>query len=39
MLADGHAKMATAAHAFVTSARALGIEKAEAMQYVEAAFG
>ena len=31
--------MATAAHTFVSAARALGIEKAEAMQYVEAAFG
>jgi DNA-binding transcriptional regulator YhcF (GntR family) len=31
--------MATAAHTFVTAARALGIDKAEAMRYVEAAFG
>jgi len=31
--------MATAAHAFVSAARALGIDKAEAMRYVEAAFG
>ena len=31
--------MATAAHTFVSAARALGIDKAEAMRYVEAAFG
>jgi hypothetical protein len=31
--------MATAAHTFASAARALGIGKAEAMQYVEAAFG
>ena len=31
--------MATAAHAFASAARALGIDKAEAMRYVEAAFG
>ena len=31
--------MATAAHTFVSAARALGIDKAEAMRYVEVAFG
>ncbi|GAC1404387.1 MAG: GntR family transcriptional regulator [Mycobacterium sp.] len=31
--------MATAAHAYASAARALGIGKAEAMRYVEAAFG
>jgi DNA-binding transcriptional regulator YhcF (GntR family) len=31
--------MATAAHTFVSAARALGIEKDDAMRYVEAAFG
>jgi hypothetical protein len=31
--------MATAAHTFVSAARALGIDKAEAMRYVETAFG
>ena len=31
--------MATAAHTFVSAAHALGIDKAEAMRYVEAAFG
>jgi DNA-binding transcriptional regulator YhcF (GntR family) len=31
--------MATAAHTFASAARALGIDKAEAMRYVEAAFG
>jgi DNA-binding transcriptional regulator YhcF (GntR family) len=31
--------MATAAHTFVSAARALGIEKDDAMKYVEAAFG
>jgi DNA-binding transcriptional regulator YhcF (GntR family) len=31
--------MATAAHTFVAAARALGIEKDEALKYVEAAFG
>jgi DNA-binding transcriptional regulator YhcF (GntR family) len=31
--------MATAAHTFVTAARALGIEKDDALRYVEAAFG
>jgi hypothetical protein len=31
--------MATAAHAFVSAARALGIDKVEAMRYVETAFG
>ena len=30
--------MATAAHTFVTAARALGIEKDDALRYVEAAF-
>ena len=30
--------MATAAHAFVSAARALGIEKDDAMKYIEAAF-
>jgi DNA-binding transcriptional regulator YhcF (GntR family) len=33
------AAMATAAHTFVSTARALGIDKAAAMKYVEAAFG
>jgi DNA-binding transcriptional regulator YhcF (GntR family) len=33
------AAMATAAHTFVSTARALGIEKAAALAYVEAAFG
>jgi DNA-binding transcriptional regulator YhcF (GntR family) len=33
------AAMATAAHTYVTAARALGIGKAEALRYVEAAFG
>jgi DNA-binding transcriptional regulator YhcF (GntR family) len=33
------AAMATAAHAFVSSAKALGIDKAAALRYVEAAFG
>ncbi|WP_457144490.1 GntR family transcriptional regulator [Mycobacterium sp. URHB0021] len=33
------AAMATAAHAFVSAAKALGIEKGEALRYVEAAFG
>jgi DNA-binding transcriptional regulator YhcF (GntR family) len=32
------AAMATAAHAFVSAAKALGIEKGEALRYVEAAF-
>jgi DNA-binding transcriptional regulator YhcF (GntR family) len=31
--------MATAAHAYVSAARALGIDRAEAMRYVDAAFG
>ncbi|WP_422745467.1 GntR family transcriptional regulator [Mycobacterium sp. WMMD1722] len=31
--------MATAAHTFVTAARALGVTKDEAIRYVEAAFG
>ena len=31
--------MATAAHAFVSAAKALGIEKGDALRYVEAAFG
>ncbi len=31
--------MATAAHTFASAARALGIDKAEALRYVEAAFG
>src|SRR3954452_23213118 len=31
--------MATAAHTFVSAAKALGIEKGEALRYVEAAFG
>jgi DNA-binding transcriptional regulator YhcF (GntR family) len=31
--------MATAAHTFVSAARALGIDKDEALKYVEAAFG
>jgi DNA-binding transcriptional regulator YhcF (GntR family) len=33
------AAMATAAHAFVSAAKALGVEKGEALRYVEAAFG
>jgi DNA-binding transcriptional regulator YhcF (GntR family) len=33
------AAMATAAHAFVSAAKALGIEKGEALRYVETAFG
>jgi DNA-binding transcriptional regulator YhcF (GntR family) len=33
------AAMATAAHAYVSAAQALGISKAEALRYVEAAFG
>lgn len=33
------AAMATAAHQFVTAARSLGIDKAGAMTYVDAAFG
>jgi hypothetical protein len=31
--------MATAAHSFVSAARALGIERDEALRYVAAAFG
>jgi len=31
--------MATAAHTYVSAARALGIGKADALRYVEAAFG
>jgi DNA-binding transcriptional regulator YhcF (GntR family) len=31
--------MATAAHTFVAAARALGVAKADALRYVEAAFG
>jgi len=33
------AAMATAAHTYATAARSLGIEKDEALKYVEAAFG
>jgi DNA-binding transcriptional regulator YhcF (GntR family) len=33
------AAMATAAHTFVSTARALGIEKDAALDYIEAAFG
>ncbi len=33
------AAMATAAHAFATAARALGVGKDEALKYVESAFG
>jgi DNA-binding transcriptional regulator YhcF (GntR family) len=33
------AAMATAAHTFVSAALALGVEKADALRYVEAAFG
>jgi DNA-binding transcriptional regulator YhcF (GntR family) len=33
------AAMATAAHTYATAARALGIDKHEALEYVEAAFG
>ena len=32
------AAMATAAHTFVSAARALGVDKADAMRYVETAF-
>jgi len=31
--------MATAAHTYVSAARVLGVDKAEALRYVEAAFG
>jgi DNA-binding transcriptional regulator YhcF (GntR family) len=31
--------MATAAHTYVSAARALGVDKAEALRYVESAFG
>jgi DNA-binding transcriptional regulator YhcF (GntR family) len=33
------AAMATAAHTFASTARALGIDKADALRYVETAFG
>jgi DNA-binding transcriptional regulator YhcF (GntR family) len=33
------AAMATAAHTFVSAAKALGVGKAEALRYVESAFG
>jgi len=33
------AAMATAANAYVSAARALGVDKGEALRYVEAAFG
>ncbi len=33
------AAMATAANAFVSAAQALGVDKGEALRYVEAAFG
>ena len=33
------AAMATAAHTYATAAKALGMDKAEALRYVEAAFG
>jgi DNA-binding transcriptional regulator YhcF (GntR family) len=33
------AAMATAAHTFVTAAKALGISKSDALRYVESAFG
>jgi DNA-binding transcriptional regulator YhcF (GntR family) len=33
------AAMATAAHTYATAAKALGIDKGEALRYVEAAFG
>ena len=33
------AAMATAAHTYATAARALGVEKREALRYIEAAFG
>jgi DNA-binding transcriptional regulator YhcF (GntR family) len=33
------AAMATAAHTYATAAKALGIEKGEALKYVDAAFG
>ena len=33
------AAMADAAHTYVAAARALGVDKAEALRYVEAAFG
>ena len=31
--------MATAAHTYVTAAKALGIDKADALRYIEIAFG
>lgn len=33
------AAMASAAHNFVSAAKAMGVGKAEALRYVEAAFG
>ncbi len=33
------AAMATAAHAFVSAAKSLGIDKVEAMRYIDSAFG
>ena len=33
------AAMATAAHTYVTAAKALGIDKADAVRYIETAFG
>lgn len=33
------AAMATAAHAYATAAKALGIDKGQALRYIEAAFG
>jgi DNA-binding transcriptional regulator YhcF (GntR family) len=33
------AAMATAAHHYVSAARALGVDRSEAMRYIEAAFG
>ncbi len=33
------AAMATAAHTYATAAKALGVDKGEALKYVEAAFG
>src|SRR4029453_12453864 len=38
-IAPADTAMATAAHTFVSAARALGIDKHDALRYVEAAFG
>jgi hypothetical protein len=31
--------MATAAHTYATAAKALGVDKGDALKYIEAAFG